>query len=562
MTKQLEQASISTEGYLEQVRLKLFYSAERNTEPELNWVEGDTVLLAQRGQKIPCYGLRIGQRRAFLRLSTNDAGYVIPDKYVLELDENERVYLYGDLTHVKVQAEYVLVALCGPNAFARHMPRKPGPAIETALTDETSQKVHIMEYAAGTPEAAFANMAKQQMAQSAKAFQSVRPETLEEKIAVGKAKEEEIIRQSKLGPAPVSWKQVSDTLYVFGCKPYLAWIQFDKDAHNDKGLPIDSAWSLWLDHTDAKGHTKRVLTRKHICSGSANVLDVATKELIRARPDLFCIPAASAPDQTEALPRPKTFKFCGVNWPYPLRFSRSWESWQFGTFPEDRISLYTTDVKTAEERAIQILFVLFPLIPDLERHARSQGWPKPVSPRAHQAASITPADLADALAHTGPVERDKLAHWARDGQLQEVLKEIGVKSLPATDASFKLDTTPADKERPFKFDPSWALVPIDLKRTVRLQPVDTSSIKNYDVPGTATRLPGAVLAFSCPGCGSVQAASTDLDSKDGFTVIGGSLDDLTQLSIHQDIHCTQCCGWKGRLINGMFMAEHLFAKKG
>lgn len=77
-------------------------------------------------------------------------------------------------------------------------------------------------------------------------------------------------------------------------------------------------------------------------------------------------------------------------------------------------------------------------------------------------------------------------------------------------------------------------------------------------PGLARRLgDGDHLLFACPGCGrtgAIRAAHPKPDNGNGATwdITGGSLDDVTTLTLNPSINCVGCCGWHGYLRNGVF----------
>lgn len=80
----------------------------------------------------------------------------------------------------------------------------------------------------------------------------------------------------------------------------------------------------------------------------------------------------------------------------------------------------------------------------------------------------------------------------------------------------------------------------------------------YGPPGLARRLDqGDHLLFNCPGCGragAIRAAHPKPDNGNGATwdITGGSLGDVTTLTLHPSINCVGCCGWHGWLRNGVF----------
>lgn len=66
---------------------------------------------------------------------------------------------------------------------------------------------------------------------------------------------------------------------------------------------------------------------------------------------------------------------------------------------------------------------------------------------------------------------------------------------------------------------------------------------------------GDITGFNiaCPGCGKWGCISfvTDEHFKDPWRVVGGSVDDVTSLSVTASI-LSHCCGWHGHLKNGVF----------
>lgn len=102
---------------------------------------------------------------------------------------------------------------------------------------------------------------------------------------------------------------------------------------------------------------------------------------------------------------------------------------------------------------------------------------------------------------------------------------------------------------------------LDIKRTVRAAQSSTDDDRlmpgesEYTEPGLARRLNKDHLLFSCPGCGRPGAIRAD-HPKSGdppsWDVTGGTLDDVTTLTLAPSIHCVGCCGWHGFLRNGVF----------
>lgn len=81
------------------------------------------------------------------------------------------------------------------------------------------------------------------------------------------------------------------------------------------------------------------------------------------------------------------------------------------------------------------------------------------------------------------------------------------------------------------------------------------------IPGDMLRTnnpDGSLCGFliACPGCG--QWGGINLFCKDrpqsNWTVMAGSPDDVTTLSVHPSI-LISCCGWHGFLKNGVFVVE-------
>jgi len=85
----------------------------------------------------------------------------------------------------------------------------------------------------------------------------------------------------------------------------------------------------------------------------------------------------------------------------------------------------------------------------------------------------------------------------------------------------------------------------------RLQPGESEITE----PGLARRLDSDHLLFSCPGCGrpgAIRAGNPKSGDPPSWDVTGGSLDDVTMLTLAPSIHCVGCCGWHGFLQNGVF----------
>ena len=85
----------------------------------------------------------------------------------------------------------------------------------------------------------------------------------------------------------------------------------------------------------------------------------------------------------------------------------------------------------------------------------------------------------------------------------------------------------------------------------RLEPGESE----FTEPGLARRLESDHLLFSCPGCGRLGAIRAthpkDVGGK-SWDITGGSLDDVTTLTLSPSIHCVGCCGWHGHLQGGVF----------
>lgn len=105
---------------------------------------------------------------------------------------------------------------------------------------------------------------------------------------------------------------------------------------------------------------------------------------------------------------------------------------------------------------------------------------------------------------------------------------------------------------------------IDPKRTVRAtqaardDPELAPGQFCYAAPGKARQLDqGDHLLFACPGCGqtgAIRASHPKADNGNGATwdITGGSLADVTTLTLSPSIHCVGCCGWHGHLVGGEF----------
>lgn len=106
--------------------------------------------------------------------------------------------------------------------------------------------------------------------------------------------------------------------------------------------------------------------------------------------------------------------------------------------------------------------------------------------------------------------------------------------------------------------------PIDAKRTCKAiqadhdDPTIQPGEYCYATPGKGRRLDqGDHLLFACPGCGrsgAIRAAHPKPPNGNGATwdITGGSLDDITTLTLTPSINCVGCCGWHGYLRNGVF----------
>jgi hypothetical protein len=65
------------------------------------------------------------------------------------------------------------------------------------------------------------------------------------------------------------------------------------------------------------------------------------------------------------------------------------------------------------------------------------------------------------------------------------------------------------------------------------------------------------LMFACPGCGrcgSIPVGHPKPGESPSWDVTGGSLADVTTLTLSPSIHCISCCGWHGHLRNGVFVS--------
>lgn len=104
---------------------------------------------------------------------------------------------------------------------------------------------------------------------------------------------------------------------------------------------------------------------------------------------------------------------------------------------------------------------------------------------------------------------------------------------------------------------------VDPKRTCKAiqaahdDPVMQPGHYDFTEPGKARRLDNDHLLFACPGCGLTGAiVATDPKSKDkpSWKIVGGSLDDVTTLTLDPSIDCIGCCRWHGYLKNGVFVS--------
>lgn len=65
----------------------------------------------------------------------------------------------------------------------------------------------------------------------------------------------------------------------------------------------------------------------------------------------------------------------------------------------------------------------------------------------------------------------------------------------------------------------------------------------------------ASFLIACPGCGEWGGVAIGEPQREGgpvWQVTGGSVEDVTTLTLHPSIHCVGCCGWHGYLQNGVF----------
>ncbi len=102
--------------------------------------------------------------------------------------------------------------------------------------------------------------------------------------------------------------------------------------------------------------------------------------------------------------------------------------------------------------------------------------------------------------------------------------------------------------------------PLDVRRTckaIQADPDDPTIQFCYADPGKGRRFAEDMLLFACPGCGrsgAIRAAHPKPPNGSGATwdITGGSLDDITTLTLSPSINCVGCCGWHGYLKNGVF----------
>lgn len=99
----------------------------------------------------------------------------------------------------------------------------------------------------------------------------------------------------------------------------------------------------------------------------------------------------------------------------------------------------------------------------------------------------------------------------------------------------------------------------DPKRTVKATHFDwkVNDYPDHGEPGQACRYTADCLVLACPGCGrfsGMTCGHPKPPNDDGATwdITGGSLDDVTTLTLSPSINCVGCCGWHGYLTNGVF----------
>lgn len=101
---------------------------------------------------------------------------------------------------------------------------------------------------------------------------------------------------------------------------------------------------------------------------------------------------------------------------------------------------------------------------------------------------------------------------------------------------------------------------VDTRRTVKAfaatLPLEDGFFPDYSEPGAIEVLQGGThLVNACPGCGRVSAIRVGNPKpveSPSWGIEGGSLDDVTKLTLRPSMNCTPCCGWHGYLTDGVF----------
>ena len=82
---------------------------------------------------------------------------------------------------------------------------------------------------------------------------------------------------------------------------------------------------------------------------------------------------------------------------------------------------------------------------------------------------------------------------------------------------------------------------------------DDPTYPEFAEPGTM-EWRGWGFLLACPGCGSVSGISVGADKKSPrWLVAGGSVDDVSTLTLEPSLNCVGCCGWHGHLRGGTFV---------
>lgn len=83
---------------------------------------------------------------------------------------------------------------------------------------------------------------------------------------------------------------------------------------------------------------------------------------------------------------------------------------------------------------------------------------------------------------------------------------------------------------------------------------DDPTFPNFGNPGEIDAKDNYILQ-ACPGCGSISGmlvGHPKPGTSPSWNIMGGSLQDVTTLTLSPSINCVGCCGWHGYLKNGVF----------